>query len=149
MFLKRAGGIIIIFLLIWVVISLSRQEQNQKTILVAKKKLSVELATTQAQREKGLSDRKTLCGDCGLLFIFDKPNIYPFWMRRMYFDIDILWILGEEIVDITVNAQKPTLENFELPKERYQSKTPIDKVLEVNSGWVGKNGVKIGDKIKN
>jgi len=102
----------------------------------------------EAQREKGLSDRKSLCSGCGMLFVFDQPAVYPFWMRRMNFDIDILWIAGERIIDITYDAKKPSKEEFETPKTIYQSKFPVDKVLEVNAGWVEKNRVKIGDVVK-
>ena len=68
-------------------------------------------------------------------------------MRKMYFDSDIIWILGNEVVDITLEAKKPIPEEFDSPKTTYQSKVLIDKALEVNAGWVDKNGVKVGDKI--
>lgn len=116
-------------------------------ILVGEKMVSVEIAKTPQEREQGLSDRETLCSNCGMLFIFDQPDIYPFWMRRMNFDIDILWIAGDRVVDITLSAKKPSVEDFESPKEFYSSKMPIDKVLEVNAGWVEKNGIKVGDKV--
>jgi uncharacterized protein len=110
--------------------------------------LQIEIADTEAKREQGLSDRKNLCSDCGLLFVFNEPNIYPFWMRRMYFDIDILWIRNGEVVDITYGAKVPPKEELEAPKTTYQSKVPVNMVLEVNSGWVREKGIKVGDKIK-
>lgn len=122
------------------------QGPSGKTILVGGKKIKlIGVAKTEAQKEQGLSDRKSLCSDCGLLFIFGQPGIYPFWMRRMYFDIDILWISGDRVVDITYGAKKPSPEEFDNPKAIYTPKSPVDKVLEVNSGWVRENEIKVGD----
>ena len=120
----------------------------QSNVMVADHRLVVEIANTSKEREQGLSDRKTLCSDCGLLFVFNQPGFYSFWMRRMYFDSDILWIAGDQVADITYGAKKPAKEDFERPKEIYQSMVPVDKVLEVNAGWVKKNGIKIGDGVE-
>jgi len=117
-------------------------------LMIGDKVLKIEIAKTVQQQEKGLSDRESLCSDCGLLFVFDRPGIYPFWMRRMHFDIDILWIAGDQVADITYGAKKPANEDFERPKEIYQSMVPVDKVLEVNAGWVEKNGIKVGNVVK-
>ena len=103
---------------------------------------------TEEEKAKGLSDRKNLCSNCGLLFVYDSEGIYSFWMRRMYFDIDILWLNKDRVVDIIYDAKKPTAEEFESPRIIYQSKVPADKVLEVNAGWVEKNGIKIGDSFQ-
>jgi len=118
-------------------------------ISVGGKTLGVEIAKTPAEREKGLSGRESLCPDCGMLFEFDQEGIYYFWMPKMYFDIDILWIADNKVVDITYDAKKPAVgEDFNNPKERYFSKVPVDKVLEVNAGWAKENGIKIGDLLK-
>jgi uncharacterized membrane protein (UPF0127 family) len=69
-------------------------------------------------------------------------------MKRMRFDIDILWVRNGEVVNITYGAQKPPKEEFETPKTFYQSRIPIDSALEVNAGWVNENRVKIGDRVE-
>jgi len=117
-------------------------------LMLGSKVLMVEVAETPKEREQGLSDRKNLCLDCGMLFIFDQPGIYPFWMRRMYFDIDILWIADDRVVDVTLGAKVSSKEEFAAPKTFYRSRVPIDKVLEVDAGWVEKNGIKAGDVVK-
>ena len=119
-----------------------------KKITVSGKNLMVEIAKTSQAREQGLSDREKMCSNCGMVFIFDQPDIYTFWMRRMYFDLDMLWLNRDKVVDITYSAKAPLKEEFETPKELYQSKVPADKVIEVNSGWAKKNGIKIGDKLQ-
>ncbi len=123
-------------------------ENYSKTIVVGGKNVRTEIADTPAKIEQGLSDKEKMCSDCGMLFVFDQKGVYPFWMRRMHFDIDILWLAGDRIVDITFSAKAPQKEEFDRPKTVYQSKVPVDKVLEVNAGWVEKNGIKVGDVVK-
>jgi uncharacterized membrane protein (UPF0127 family) len=119
-----------------------------RTLVLAGKTLQVEIAQTESAREQGLSDRQSLCENCGMLFIFDSPSFQGFWMKRMHFDIDMIWINGNKIVDITHSAKKPEASEFDSPKTIYTSKVPADKILEVNAGWAEKNGVKVGDEIK-
>jgi uncharacterized membrane protein (UPF0127 family) len=126
----------------------ARPSKQQPYLTIGAKSLKIEIAKTPEQRQKGLSDRQALCPDCGLLFIFDQPGVYPFWMRRMHFDIDMIWINGEEIIDITHSAKKPVPEEFDSPKQIYQSRAPVDKVLEVNAGWCERNGIEIGDRVE-
>jgi len=122
--------------------------RGQRDIVVDDHRLVVEIAKTAKEKEQGLSDRKNLCSDCGMLFVFDQEGFYPFWMRRMYFDIDILWIADDRVVDVTLGAKVSSKEEFAAPKTFYRSRVPIDKVLEVNAGWVEKNGIKTGDVVR-
>lgn len=126
---------------------LTRNFGKKNLLKVGNAFLKIETADSPEERSQGLSDRKSLCSDCGLLFIFDQPGFYPFWMRRMNFDIDILWVRDGEVAEITYEAKAPPKEEFESPKTFYQSKVPVEMVLEVNSGWVKENGIKIGDRI--
>jgi len=135
-----------IILLVSYLLASNSQKKNQ--LKVGSATVNIEIADTGEERSRGLSDRESLCSDCGLLFIFDEPGFYPFWMRRMNFDIDILWIRNNKVVDITYGAKAPPKNEFEAPKTIYQSKFPADMVLEVNSGWVKKKEIKVGEKVE-
>jgi len=54
--------------------------------------LYVELADTPEKRAQGLSGKKELNHDRGILFVFDKSDAYSFWMKDMNFPIDIIWL---------------------------------------------------------
>lgn len=103
----------------------------------------VEIVNTQAKMEKGLSGRSFLPEKQGMLFIFEKPDFYGFWMKGMEFGLDFIWILGDEVVEITENI-KP--EDFPPPKSLIPTQK-VDKVLEVNDGFAAKFKIKVGDKI--
>ncbi len=121
---------------------------ESKTAFLGEGNLVLEYALTSQQKVQGLSDRKSLCANCGLLFVFDSLGIYPFWMKAMYFDIDIIWLRDNQVAEITYGAKAPLKQDFNQPKEIFQSQIPINGVLEVNAGWVEKNQVKIGDVLK-
>lgn len=105
--------------------------------------LKVELAVTPAEQKQGLSGRKELKAEQGMLFVFKIPGIYSFWMREMNFSIDIIWI-GEDgkIVYIKKNA---TPESY---PELFGLGEYAKYVLEVVSGFSDKNNLKAGDKLE-
>ncbi len=117
-------------------------------IYVGETEIPVEIADTFQKRQKGLSERKSLTEGEGMLFIFAQKDIQPpFWMKKMKFAIDIIWIDDNKIVQINENvpAPEPDTPNSEL--KFYPPNQPIDYVLEVNAGFVDENKIKIGDDI--
>lgn len=62
-----------------------------KTVEVKGQTFKVAIADTDEKRTKGLSGRDNLAQDQGMLFLFDKPGNYPFWMKDMRFPIDIIF----------------------------------------------------------
>ncbi len=110
------------------------------------KYVKVELALTPAQQEQGLSGRKTLAENSGMLFIFDKPGQYPFWMKDMNFPIDIIWLSEDMKVIYIKGDARP-----ELYPESY-GPSAVDGsakyVLEVVDGFSDKNNLKVGDSVQ-
>jgi uncharacterized membrane protein (UPF0127 family) len=121
---------------------------NRSALLVmAKLKpvLQIEIADTQAKRARGLGDRDNLAASSGMLFIFDSPTTAQFWMKGMRFPLDMIWISGDTIVGFEQNVPAPTSPNQTLPI--YSPTQKIDKVLEVNAGFVQSHGIAVGDKL--
>lgn len=118
--------------------------QNMETIKIGNTKLIVELADTVLLQQQGLSNRDKLQSDEGMLFLFQGKDIRNFWMKDMRFALDVLWLADNRVVGLQDNILPPA------PGEepaRFQSFTPADMVLEVNSGWIKEHGIKIGDNI--
>ncbi|MDP3015163.1 MAG: DUF192 domain-containing protein [bacterium] len=117
---------------------------NPVTQLV-KLRSEVEISDTALKRAKGLSGREGLAENQGMLFIFEKPGKPTFWMAGMNFPLDIIWINGNKIVDISKDVQPP--KSGELPAIISPS-VEADKVLELSAGAVKKFNIKINDEIK-
>lgn len=111
-------------------------------IKIAGLELKVELAVTPLQKQQGLSGRNALSEKEGMLFVFDKPDKYSFWMKDMNFPIDIIWISPSgEVVHIKKDAR---------PESYPATFVNIEDalyVLEVASGFSDKNNLKEGDRV--
>ncbi len=105
---------------------------------IKEKVIEIEIVKTEADRERGLSGRERLDIDTGMLFIFDKPDRYAFWMLDMKFNLDFIWIKDQRIVYLSQNISNPTT---------LYPPIPIDKVLEVNAGFIQENNIATGDTI--
>jgi hypothetical protein len=108
-------------------------------------RVAVTVASTIAARERGLSGKDGLGTDEGMLFVFDDPGEYRFWMKDMKFPIDILWIRGDAIADITTDVAVPAPGEV-LPT--YAPRVPVDRVLEVNAGFARAHGLRIGMPVR-
>ena len=51
-----------------------------------------DVAYTDEQKTKGLDVKNNLTENQGMLFVFQQPGKYGFWMIGMKFPIDIIWI---------------------------------------------------------
>lgn len=115
--------------------------QDLKQICIKNICIKAEIADSAAARERGLMFRQGLKQDQGMLFIFKEQEIHIFWMTNMRFPLDIIWIdTDKRIVDIkeSVPPCRQACGNIiPLAEAKY--------VLEVNAGFVNKNGIKVGD----
>lgn len=105
--------------------------------------IPVEVADDFESRRIGLSYRETLAEDAGMLFVMPDKQRASFWMKDMNFPLDIVWIYDNKIVNIHENLAPEGSQ----PVNSYSSKFPINYVLELNGGFVARNGVEVGDEI--
>ncbi|MCC7469972.1 MAG: DUF192 domain-containing protein [Bacteroidetes bacterium] len=123
-------------------VSLSDFSYEKADILIEDVKIVADISDTSAKRGLGLSFRKSLKNNEGMYFVFDKPQVYAFWMKDMNFSIDIIWINEDnKIVDITKDLSPETYPNAFSPV------SPARYVLEVPAGFSDENGINIGDEV--
>jgi len=141
--------IAIIFIIIAIIIFImnadsNKNENNQPIVRINSVEIPVEVADSAISRLKGLSGRQSLDEKSGMLFVFDKPAIYSFWMPFMKFSIDIIWINNGKVVDISLNVP----DDFNpINPAVYKPSEPVQYVLEVNAGFAEKENIKIGDAV--
>lgn len=101
---------------------------------------NVEIASNEADRVNGLSNRKTLRNKNGMLFAFDRQAAQTFWMKDMLIPIDMIFFDSNwNIVEIDGNLQPNSF-----PKV-FGDKVKSKFVLEVNAGEADSYGLKVGD----
>ena len=116
-------------------------EENSVDIVVdATKsvKVNVELANTEEERRLGLSFRQYLGDYNGMLFVFDSDVSSPFWMKDMKIPLDIIFVDSNYFIIDIKEAQAPCTSTY---CPNIYSSAPFRYVLEVNSGFVEKNGI--------
>lgn len=109
-------------------------------------RFTVEIADTDARRERGLMFRDHLPADAGMLFLFDEEEPRAFWMKNCRIALDILYFdAGLRLVGQALEVPPCSLGN-NCPA--YPSGAPARYVLEVNPGTARKLGVQLGDVLK-
>jgi uncharacterized membrane protein (UPF0127 family) len=114
-----------------------------KKVRIGGESIRVELATTPREQALGLSGRDSLGEQEGMLFIFDKPGEYLFWMKGMNFPIDIIWI--DEYGEVIYIKKEAQPESY---LETYGPEEEAKYVLEVVAGFSDKNKIDIGDRAR-
>lgn len=118
-----------------------------KVVVINNKEINIELAKTNEERAKGLSNRDKLDENSGMLFIFEKNSKPSFWMKDTKIALDIIWINDDKIVSINKNVDpEPNKKDSQLKK--YPAPSEIDYVLEVNGGFSDKHGIKAGSTVQ-
>ncbi len=143
-------GLILVILVVGIIGRIQYEKKNAHTadgprtipVMLGGQTLNAVVADTPALQEKGLSGTSQIEESQAMLFVFDKPGKYPFWMRDMKYSIDIIWMDQEHhIVHIKEHAEPSSF-----PKT-FGNEVTSASVLEVSDGFVAKNGVKVGDEV--
>ena len=120
---------------------------NKPTVTIKGHVFEVEVVEDTDDLERGLSGRKDLSAEQAMLFIFSSKQELAFWMHEMNFNIDLLWIDGNKIIDYEKNMPAPDKNTAIKDLPRFFPNQPVDKVLEMNAGLIDSLGIKIGDTV--
>ncbi len=116
-----------------------------KTVQVDDQTLKLEFAQTEAQVTQGLSDRLNMTDDEGMLFLLGESKVYPFWMNRMHFPLDIIWIKDGQVVEIAYDLPPPA-QTAGIPVT-HTPDVEANEVLELNAGGAKKYDLHVGSNV--
>lgn len=117
-------------------------DEAMKTIAVkvGTHALKVEIAATDAQRERGLMFRKSMPRDVGMLFTFDEPGYHAMWMKNTLIPLSVAFIDNEGRILNVVDMEPETL-------DAHAAAGPARYAIETNKGWFAERGIKAGEKV--
>ena len=102
---------------------------------------SVEMATTEKEKETGLMYRKELADGKGMLFDFNPEQEVSMWMKNTYVSLDMIFIRADgRILRIAENTEP-------LSTKIISSGGLAKGVLEVIGGTAKKYGIEPGDRV--
>ncbi len=104
--------------------------------------IEVEIADSEEERQRGLSNRNSLGEMNGMLFLFGQDGKWSFWMKDTRIPLDIIWANSDgTIVHIEKNVEPDSY------PAAFTSDELARMVLEVNAGFVDAHGIAEGHKL--
>ncbi|MDQ3070827.1 MAG: DUF192 domain-containing protein [Acidobacteriota bacterium] len=112
--------------------------------------VTLEVADTEAKRQRGLMFRERLAETEGMIFVFEQPGFYPFWMQNCRIPLDILWLDSSfRIVSIVESAQpcrkagcEPPCAAPDCPTYAPEPGTAAKYVVELASGFTRRHSLR-------
>ncbi|MFB9265528.1 DUF192 domain-containing protein [Bradyrhizobium erythrophlei] len=102
---------------------------------------SVEMATTDDEKQTGLMYRKELPDGKGMLFDFSPEQEVSMWMKNTYVSLDMIFIRADGRILRIAEATEP------LSTKIIPSRGLAKGVLEVVAGTAQKYGIQPGDRV--
>ena len=103
---------------------------------------AVEVATTPAERARGLMFRERLAPDAGMLFFYAVDQPVSMWMKNTLIPLDMLFIARDgrilKIAERTVPLSTVVI----------ASDGDVAAVLELNGGTADRVGLRPGDRVR-
>ncbi len=112
-----------------------------REVEISGKTFILKRAFTPETREIGLSGTVSLGENEGMIFEFETPSKYGFWMKDMLMPIDIIFVNQDTITDVYKFVTPESFPTSFLPSQ------DINFVIELNAGESEKTIIEIGEKI--
>ena len=117
--------------------------------------VALEIADTEPKRNRGLMFRDKLGEGEGMIFIFEQPGDYAFWMQNCRIALDIVWLdrsfkilsMAESVPPCRLPGCEPPCASNECPS--YPPKPGISAlyVVELAAGFAKRHGLATGQTI--
>ncbi len=138
------GKKIALFCLLAALIVTSGCKKNEPSVsLPDGTKISVELAITPEEQQKGLMFREELQENTGMLFVQSEPRLTAFWMKNTLISLDIIFI-DENSKIINIEKAVPCEQTACIT---YPSKDKAKYILEINAGESKAHNLKPNDPL--
>lgn len=116
--------------------------RHDKELKINGKTIYVQAANTPESQQQGLSGKSCIAKNEGMLFHFDTPNYYQFWMKDMKFSIDIIWLDTQNQVVTVIPGVEPSTY-----PETFTNRVPAVNVIELTAGQAPALNIKVGDQV--
>ncbi|MEM9416330.1 MAG: DUF192 domain-containing protein [Planctomycetota bacterium] len=124
----------------------------RQEVVINGKTFNLEVALTYSERLQGLSDRRSIDADGGMLFVYPSERSLGFVMRRCHVPIDI--ILLDADGRVVAMHEMDVIEPIggdrwyrPLPEDSYSSDDAAQMAIEFKGGTLDRLDLEVGDLI--
>lgn len=114
---------------------------TQTTLQAGVQLIQAEVASTEQQRETGLMMRRSLPGNHGMLFVFERPQRVCMWMKDTLIPLSVAFIDSRGAI-IGIADMKPG------SLDAHCSAANVPFALEMPQGWFASHGVPPGTVLR-
>jgi uncharacterized membrane protein (UPF0127 family) len=115
-------------------------EYKTTNINILGTEFTAQIADNDPLRELGLSYRNSLDDNSAMLFVFERPSVYKFWMKDMKFPIDMIWLdENKEVIHIEKDVKPETF------PESFGPNKNAKYIIEIKANRVDQIGLSVGD----
>ena len=100
----------------------------------------VEVAASDADQERGLTQRRAVGADAGMAFPFRAPRQASFWMKDMVVPLDLLFVRPNGTIAAVLHGKPGDLHPLFAGE-------PVSAVVEIAGGGAAAHGIVRGDRV--
>ena len=110
--------------------------------------VKLEVASTSAQRQKGLMGRNKLGQNAGMLFEYREPRqaTHGFWMHKTLIPLDIAYLNRDGVIG-NIRQMVPCTSASGSGCPTYPAGVPFIKAVEMNAGFFREHDLRSGDRL--
>lgn len=128
--------VVLASLLAWSPLLLADSHWREITLTIGARELVAEIAATSDERSLGLMNREFMAENRGMVFVFEQPGYHCFWMRNTLIPLTVLFLDAEQRI-VQTNDMQP------LSEQVHCAQQPAHFALEVNQGWLQRQGLQL------
>ncbi|MCX8500177.1 MAG: DUF192 domain-containing protein [Alphaproteobacteria bacterium] len=102
----------------------------------------MELARTNAERQKGLMGRKSLPPNHGMLFLFPRPTEVEMWMKDTPLSLDMIFVAPSQRISQIVTRTAPNSTRI------ISSQGKVIAVIELPAGTAERTNLAVQDRVR-
>ena len=104
-------------------------------------RIETEVAATNADRQLGLMNRKSMPLQHGMVFVFPQQARHCMWMKNTLLPLSVAFLDDDGRI-LNIEDMQPQTE------DSHCAASPARFALEMNLGWFRERGIKPGDLIR-
>lgn len=122
-------------------------ESRRARVSIGDRAFDLELAMDDAAQATGLSGRRHIDPDGGMLFVFNDSRVRSFWMKGCHVPIDLIFLdAAARVIAIHEMRPEPGVDDADLTS--YGSRYAARYAVELAGGTAARLGLRHGQQIR-